>query len=77
MTFLVLSVLPAPDSPLRTWVTGRPIGRGNDVRDEDTLVLSLFSHIDPCTLGDGEDMGRILIATLASILVNDGIRVEG
>ena len=47
--------------------------KGSDVRDEDSLVLSLLSHIDPCTFGDCEDMRRILIATLAAILVDNSI----
>ena len=47
------------------------------VRDEDTLVLSLLTHVHPRAFGDCEYVGWILIATLASILVHDGFRVEG
>ena len=73
----MLSVLPAPDSPLREDVR-RAGGRfTKDVRDEDTLVLSLLAHIHPRTFSDREDVGRVLITALPPILVYDGIRVEG
>ena len=45
--------------------------------DEDTLVLSLLTHVHPRAFGDCEYVGWILIATLASVLVHDGFRVEG
>ena len=47
-----------------------------DVRNEDALVLSLLAHIDPCTLGNGEDVRGILVAALAAVLMYDGVGVE-
>ena len=46
------------------------------IRDQDTLVLAFFTHVDPCTFRDCEDMGRVLISTFTSVLVNDRIRIE-
>lgn len=77
MTFFVLSVLPAPDSPLgaRQYI-GRIIVAWS-IRDQDTLVLAFLAHVDPCSLSNREYMGRVLIPPLATILVDDGIRVKG
>ena len=48
-----------------------------DVRDEDTLVLAFLAHVHPCALGDGEYVRRVLITTLAAVLMYDCIGVEG
>lgn len=44
--------------------------------DEDRLVLALVAHVDPCALGDGEDVGRVLVATFAAVGLDDGVCVE-
>lgn len=70
MTFLVLSVLPAPDSPLHSNLSSSTfMDCKSCLRDEDTLILPFLAHIDPCSLGNGEDMGRILVSPFASILM--------
>ena len=72
----MLSVLPAPDSPLREDVR-RAGGRfTKDVRDEDTLVLSLLTHVNPCAFCNGKDVRRILVAAFGAILLDNGIGVE-
>ena len=70
----MLSVLPAPDSPLLV-VSIRSIAAVNYVRDQDALVLSFFAHVNPRSFGYGVDMGRVLIATLASVLMYNCVRV--
>lgn len=78
MTFFVLSVFPAPDSPLRTF-SDVPRYDLEDVRDQDALVLAFLSHVDPCTLGNRKDMRRIFITPLAAILLyySVGIKRQG
>lgn len=47
------------------------------VRDQDTLVFSFFTHIDPGALGNGENMWRVFIPPLITIRSDDGVCVEG
>lgn len=80
MTFLVFSVLPAPDSPLDISLEILSYSR-----NEDTLVLPFFSDLLPRTLCDCEDVRRVLLSPLRPVLCNDlgrvdrqwSIRVEG
>lgn len=76
MTFLVLSVLPAPDSPLLADLNERCEEVHGDLRDQDTLVLPLLAHVHPRAFGDCEYVGWVLITTLVSVLVYNGVRVE-
>ena len=47
--------------------------RARLARDKDGLVLALLAHVHPRLLGDGEDMGWVLIPSFVSILGNDGV----
>jgi hypothetical protein len=47
------------------------------IRDEDALVFTLLAHVDPCPLSDGKYMRRVLVPTFATVLLNDGVGVEG
>lgn len=76
MTFFVLSVFPAPDSPLRLRQYSDPDGNTPNLRDEDTLIFAFITHINPGTLCNGKDMRRVLIAALASILMYYRIGVQ-
>ena len=40
------------------------------------MVLAFFAHVDPCPLGDGEYVWRVLVPPLAAVLVDDRVRVE-
>ena len=76
MTFLVLSVLPAPDSPLKG---GQERTMGvwrRSIRDQDTLILALFTHVNPGTLSHGEYVWRVFITALSPILMNDSVGVK-
>lgn len=75
ITFLVLSVLPAPDSPLFT-VNIRMKGTVEDLRDEDTLVLPFLTHVNPCAFCDREYVRRVLILAFATVLLDYGFRIE-
>lgn len=85
MTFLVFSVLPAPDSPLYKGKGGsdqptasqlRRRRKSIDVRDEHALALAPFAHTDPGPLGDGEDMGCVVLPLAIAILLDVGVRVD-
>lgn len=41
--------------------------------NEDTLILPFIAHVDPCTLGDGEDMWGVLVASFGPVLLYDRI----
>lgn len=75
MTFFVLSVFPAPDSPLFD-VRNRKNKVESHARNQNTLVLAFFAHIYPGSFCDGKYMWRILVAALSSILVDNRVRVE-
>lgn len=45
-------------------------------RNEDTLVFTLVAHIDPRTFCNSKYMGRVLIAALASILLDYSVGVK-
>jgi hypothetical protein len=78
ITFFVLSVLPAPDSPLRrASAAGAAARQRAHVRDEDALVLALLAHAHPCALGNGEDVRRVSVPPLAAVLLHDRVRVQG
>ena len=66
MTFLVFSVLPAPDSPLTLgqllFVDGYGI-----LRDKDTLVLPLIYKVSKRSVCHGKDMGLYIFATLTFV----------
>lgn len=73
MTFLVVSVFPAPDSPLFEEQEEGQLGRPSpnprvDARNEDALRLSMSRHPLPCLLGHSEDMRRISFSSAAFVL---------
>lgn len=64
MTFLVFSVLPAPDSPLFSYQLGPKFEESCDLRHEDTLVLALLNHVSKRLVRHGEDVrSRLLPAS--------------
>ena len=75
MTFLVLSVFPAPDSPLYFCQYEGEIEVEN-IRDKNALILAFLAHINPSTLCNCEHVWRVFIASLATILLNNRIRIE-
>jgi hypothetical protein len=56
-----------------------------NVRDENALIFSLFSHIDPCLLCDGKYVWTIIVSPFVTILLYDrvgvqrqlGVRIDG
>lgn len=50
---------------------------GSGVRDQDTLILSFFSHARPSSLCNSKNMGCILVLSLVTILGYDGFAVKG
>ena len=44
--------------------------------DQNTLVLSFLSHADPRPLGDSKDVGRVLVSSFITVLLDDGIGIE-
>lgn len=78
ITFFVLSVLPAPDSPLfdNLSVREQEWWRKSDERNEYTLVLPFVLHVYPCTFCDREYMGRIFIASFVAVLLYDSIGIK-
>jgi hypothetical protein len=76
ITFLVLSVFPAPDSPLESSLKMVSYDYDESVRDQDALVLPFFSHVDPRAFGDCKYMGRIFIPSLVAILLYYSVRVK-
>jgi len=75
MTFFVLSVFPAPDSPLNESQFRMRVVEIH-VRDQDALILLLIAHVHPRPLRDFEDVRLILFSSLASIFLNNGVRVQ-
>lgn len=75
MTFFVLSVFPAPDSPLEALLTTKGLGNKTDhnIRDENTLIFTFFTHINPSAFSDREDVWGVFISTFVAILLNNGI----
>lgn len=45
-------------------------------RDEDTLVLTFFLHIYPCTFCNCKYMWRVFIPSFVAVLLDDGIGIE-
>lgn len=77
MTFFVLSVFPAPDSPLRPRSTSNQRGCIYNARNQDTLILSLIAHIDPSTFCNCKNMWWVVVSPFITILLDYRIRVEG
>ena len=50
--------------------------RRRSIRDQDTLILALFAHVNPGTLSHGEYVLRVFITALSPILMNDGVGVK-
>ena len=65
MTFLVFSVLPAPDSPLFPCQLGLKLDESSgDLRHENTLVLAFLNHVSKRLVRHGEYMrSRFLLAS--------------
>lgn len=76
MTFLVLSVFPAPDSPLQCVGTKAMAIDMGDARYEYTLVLPFLAHVDPCSLGNCKYMRGILVSSFTAVLLDDRIGVQ-
>lgn len=47
-----------------------------DLRDENTLILALLAHVHPGAFGDGEYMGRVLVAPLSAVLMDNRVGVQ-
>lgn len=74
ITFFVFSVFPAPDSPLiydHELIVPNAPRRIEDSRNEDTLILPLFAHIDPRTLCNSKNVWRVLISSFIAVLLNN------
>lgn len=57
MTFLVFSVLPAPDSPLFPFQLGLKLDKSTgDLRHKNTLVLAFLNHVSKRLICHGKDM---------------------
>lgn len=69
MTFLVFSVFPAPDSPLDAARSARLLARSGDhnLRDQDTLTFSLFTHLHPSPFRRCKDMRRSFIPPFLTV----------
>jgi hypothetical protein len=76
MTFLVLSVFPAPDSPLQCVGTKAMAIDMGDARYEYTLVLPFLAHVDPCSLGNCKYMRGILVPSFTAVLLDDRIGIQ-
>jgi hypothetical protein len=76
MTFLVFSVLPAPDSPLLLSVM-RYGHCGSNLRHENTLVLAFVDQIPESLVGHCEDVRFRLLPTPAPVHVDVLARVYG
>ena len=76
MTFFVLSVFPAPDSPLKINEPKSAKRGEGGARNQNALVFPFLAHVHPSTFRNGENMGRILVPSFRTILVYDGIRIE-
>jgi hypothetical protein len=66
--------------PCTGLTAGDPLDDGStleeDIRDEDTLVLLLFTHVNPSTFCNSKYMRGILITSLPSILLNNCVGIE-
>jgi hypothetical protein len=76
MTFLVFSVFPAPDSPLRV-VSEDSVRLEADLRNQDALVLAFVDEVAESLVGHCEDMRLRLLATSAPVHVDVLTRVYG
>jgi hypothetical protein len=47
-----------------------------DIRDEDALILFLFTHVNPSTFCNSKYVRGILITSLPSILLNNCVGIE-
>jgi len=47
-----------------------------DARNQDTLVLPLVTHINPCTFCDCKNVRLVVIPSSVAILLDNGISVE-
>lgn len=47
-----------------------------NVRDKNALILAFFAHINPSTLCNCKYVRRVLISSLATILLNNRIGIE-
>ena len=76
MTFLVFSVLPAPDSPLITWLATFDWSGIACLRYEDALVFSLFDEVVESLVSHGKYMRSSIFATLSLVHLDVFIRVD-
>ena len=78
ITFLVLSVFPAPDSPLR-WsiIIAMELAKSKiDVRNENALIFTFFAHVNPSAFGNCKNVRWIIISSLTAILLDYCIGVK-
>lgn len=76
MTFFVLSVFPAPDSPLSFCQHKKERLERENIRNKNALILAFFAHINPSALCNCKHVRRVFISSLATILLNNGIGIE-